>query len=61
MWFHSYTVKRELKKCKSYDEKLNKLIDLQMNGKLSKKKINKDLLYQILFPYRGRKLKEDSL
>ena len=38
MWFHAYTVKRELKKCKSYDEKLNKLVDLQMNGKLSKKK-----------------------
>tara|TARA_R100000664_G_C2687156_1_gene92732 strand:- start:348 stop:527 length:180 start_codon:yes stop_codon:yes gene_type:complete len=37
MWFHAYTIKKELKKCKSVDEKLNKLINLQMDGKLKKK------------------------
>ena len=43
MWFHAYTIKREMKKCKSIDEKLNKLIDLQMEGKLKKKDVVKNI------------------
>ena len=32
-----------MKKCKSVDDKLNKLINLQMDGKLKKKDVRKNI------------------
>jgi hypothetical protein len=46
-----FRVKKELKKCNSIEDKLNKLIELQMNG-IIKKTMNKDKILLFIAKHR---------